>query len=352
MRVLMVTGEYPPAGGGISDYTYLLNKALEQERVTTVTLSGDDTGADIRVSGWSWNLARRVRRAASEHGCDLVHIQYQAGAFDMHPAANLLPAMLGDLPVVTTFHDLRVPYLFPKAGRVRYAAMKRMARSSDAVIVSNPVDANILVRASIPVHEIRLGPSLPLPDRQVDPERSIGFFGYPSTQKGFDLLINALGRVPEAERPRLVIIGRQPPTHGSHGFHSVETVRQMTASRSIHVEWTGYLEPQEAINRMASTGAVAFPFPAGATLRSSALIAALRCGRPVITVRPNPPGHLDVLEHMPNLLTVDATDPDLLVLAITQALERPSIREDLPDPFQWSTIARKHRALYADLVGT
>ncbi len=352
MRVLMITGEYPPTGGGISDYVQLLAGALEVENIESAILSSADTNADVQVERWSWNLTRTVEQAVRQHGCDLVHIQYQAGAFEMHPSVNLLPRSIRTVPVVSTFHDLRVPYLFPKAGRLRFATMKRMARWSDTVIVSNPVDASILADASIPATEIRLGPSLPVPIATVSPERTVAFFGFPSKQKGFDLLIGALARIPSSERPRLVIIGRPPPEHGSHGFHSIGKVKEMAGMHNIEIEWTGYLEPQDAANRLAAAGVIAFPFPSGATLRSSALIAALRCGRPVVTVQPTPPWHLDELEDLSHLILLPTPDPGELADTIVEAIGQPSTQQDLPDPFRWSTIARRHRQLYADLVGS
>lgn len=352
MRVLMITGEYPPVGGGISDYVRLLAGALEAERIETTVLSGIETDADVQVERWSWNLRRTVERAIREHECDLVHIQYQAGAFDMHPAVNLLARSITSVPVVTTFHDLRVPYLFPKAGRLRFATIKRMARWSDAVIVSNPVDASILSDASIDATEIRLGPSLPAPNATSSSEHSVGFFGFPSRQKGFDLLVDALARIPSGERPRLVIVGRRPPEHGNHGFHSISAVEEMAAIHDIEIEWTGYLQPQDAANCLAATGVIAFPFPAGATLRSSALIAAASCGRPVVTIRPPAPWHLDELDSLPQVIQLLNPEPGKLANAIGAAIDQPSTQHELPDSLRWSTIARKHRQLYTDLVGS
>ena len=44
------------------------------------------------------------------------------------------------VPVVVTFHDLRVPYLFPKAGRLRPAAVTHLARAAAGVIATDPAD--------------------------------------------------------------------------------------------------------------------------------------------------------------------------------------------------------------------
>ena len=72
---------------------------------------------------------------------DVVNLQYQAAAYQMHGAINLLPSQLAKhTRTVVTFHDLRVPYLFPKAGPLRWQAVLHMARSVHHVIVTNAED--------------------------------------------------------------------------------------------------------------------------------------------------------------------------------------------------------------------
>jgi hypothetical protein len=72
----------------------------------------------------------------------VVNIQYQPAAYNMNSAAiNFLPWRLKNVvKTAVTFHDLRVPYLFPKAGRLRQTAVNFLARSADGVIATNPAD--------------------------------------------------------------------------------------------------------------------------------------------------------------------------------------------------------------------
>src|SRR3974377_2224685 len=62
----------------------------------------------------------------------------------MHVCVNLLCSAgvrrMIKIPIVTTFHDLLVPYLFPKAGPLRWKVVEYLARHSDAVIVTNAED--------------------------------------------------------------------------------------------------------------------------------------------------------------------------------------------------------------------
>lgn len=355
--ILFVTGEYPPLRGGVADYTARLREALEEAGHETHVLSGKGAeGENVStVEHWSWPVAIHVSEIIERHPIDIVHIQYQAGAFDMHVAINALPTALTSwrrMPVVTTYHDLRVPYLFPKAGRLRQAVMLRMARASSRAIVTNPGDQQILARAEIEPVRIPLGPSLPEPtavhrDRG---EPAVGFFGFPSREKGIIELIQAIGHFPATERPKLVLVGATRPDTGTHEYLLDVELDELADQMGVCIERTGYLPPQEAANRLASTDVVALPFTHGASQRSSALIAALRLGVPVVTTGNDLHDELDGLAELPQLFAAQPGDIDALYHALLAAIQSEVIPTDLPDSYAWRTVAARHSELYETLV--
>jgi glycosyltransferase involved in cell wall biosynthesis len=350
MNVLFVSGEYPPLPGGISDYTALLAGELNEQGVSTQVLSSAGSSAALTVERWSWRVIRLIQQEIARRSIDLVHIQYQTGAFGMHPVINILPRLLNNLPVVTTFHDLLPPYLFPKAGRLRDASVIRLARWSDATVVTNPADERQIESRGIRTHEIPLGPSLPLAGENIQPGNHVGFFGYPSVQKGFDVLVRALGQIDLSARPALTVIGSLPADAGIHGFLTISEAEQLALHHEVELSWTGRLSPRDASNALAACGAIAFPYPGGATLRSSALIAALHGGRPVIATLPRFPGDLRGLEDMQNLTLVPAGESEPVANTISTILSTPSVSCVLPDAFRWETIADRHRTLYSCLL--
>ena len=133
MRVVLLSAEYPPTPGGVGDYTQCLGAALAT-RVSEIeiwTIRADmlcsidpllpeQIGTPIAPATWSWTCWGAIRAGLRRIKPDVLHIQYQTGAYHMHPALNLLPARLRldaqRLRVVVTAHDLLMPYLFPKAG--------------------------------------------------------------------------------------------------------------------------------------------------------------------------------------------------------------------------------------------
>ncbi len=105
----------------------------------------------------TWSL-RPVEAALGAFRPDIVHLQYQTGAYGMHPAVLLLPARLRrlrrDIPVLVTAHDLRLPYLFPRADLLRGWLTGRLLDDAGAVIVTNQDDAGRLAGLAPPSREL------------------------------------------------------------------------------------------------------------------------------------------------------------------------------------------------------
>ncbi|HEX9014936.1 MAG TPA: glycosyltransferase, partial [Chloroflexota bacterium] len=154
LDLLMVSGEYPPSIGGVGDYTEILCRALLRHGMKVGVLTTQraavhghrDDGLHVlrTVDKWDRECWGRVAGAARETGARIVHFQYQAAAYQLHGAVNLLPLFqrlrTPGVRTVTTFHDLKVPYLFPKAGRLRKASLRAMARYSDGLVLTNGAD--------------------------------------------------------------------------------------------------------------------------------------------------------------------------------------------------------------------
>jgi glycosyltransferase involved in cell wall biosynthesis len=349
-RVLFVTGEYPPAPGGIADYTHQLRLALAGIGVPSrVVTRGASLDADVAtVPGWGWRTLRRLKRLARSSGADAVHVQYQAGAFDLHPAINAAPLLLAraGLPVVVTFHDLRPPYLFPRAGRLRTLAVLRMARSAGAVVVTNPADERALARHSIAAARIPIGPSLPPPTPTQVAPCTVAYFGFASRTKGILDLIAALGAIDETVRPELLLVGDPGTPSRTNDVVDAAEVDRTARNAGVTLCRTGYLAPAQASAALAGAAAIVLPFRSGATLRSSTLPAVVQTGRPIVTTAPRRDDDLGKLGRLPQMTLVAPGDTRLLAQAITRALEWTGRAAPLPEEHRWQSIAQRHRELY------
>ncbi|MDQ3547316.1 MAG: glycosyltransferase [Chloroflexota bacterium] len=352
-KVLFVTGEYPPLPGGIGDYTANLRLALAAMGIRTAVLSsrGADGEDVLTVQRWNWATAGRVLQIARREQADVVHIQYQAGAFGMHPALNLLPSLVSRrLPVVTTFHDLRVPYLFPKAGLLRKTAIVRMASGSDATIVTNPADARALGNEGIDVLQIPIGPNLPPPSRVGGVEQhTVAFFGFAARSKGIIELIHALADMREP-RPVLLLVGAQGTPAPINDIVPASEIDRLAGDADVQVRRTGFLPAPAASEALARADVIVLPFADGASLRSGSLLAALQSGRPVVTTASRTASDLGELPRLPQLSLTPSDDHQKLQAAISRALTWSDAPAPLPPMFRWQSIATAHDALYRRLL--
>lgn len=355
LRVLLVTGEYPPDIGGVGDYTALLAASLRALDVEVTIVAGRSASAPdvIALRSWGPSSLVAIARIAVARRADIVHIQYQSGAYGMRPSINVAPAFLRAsrrIPVVTTFHDLLPPYIAPKAGPLRDRAVDLMARASSVAIVTNLDDARALQRRGIANERIPIGPNIPPTQPTAHPvERVVAFFGLPTKSKGVLRLIDAVGRIDESLRPPIVVIGPRGSPSAMNDVVPMEVMERMARFRRVELRVTGFLAPPEAAAALARSGVIAAPFVAGATLRSGSLLAALASGRPVVATAPEDRGTLDGIAGLRQLRLVPANDPEAFAEALMSALDTPVQADPLPTECTWTSIAERHLAVYTRL---
>ncbi len=388
-RVLLVTGEYPPAQGGVGDYTCLLNQALHERAWPTrvLTRSGfsvqaaepDGTPGLGPLTAPSITLQAALR-ALKATGAQVAHVQYQTGAYEMRPTINLLPWLLGRKwggATVVTFHDLRAPYLFPKAGPLRDWANRLMARSASAVIVTNPEDAARLLEWGmrrvelIPIgSNIRNDPPAGY-NRRRWRERwgadegtvLMAYFGFLNSSKGLDSLLRALRALREKGDFRLLMVGgglgSSDPTNRRTAAELSRLADELGVSGSLI--WTGYLSPQEVSAALLSGDMAVLPYTDGASFRRGSLLAVLEHGLPLVTTLPSgdavhKPGWPKLVDGE-NALLVKACDTEGLAEAVWRLAGDGELRArltggslELARFFSWQRIAEHHLSLYRMLL--
>ncbi len=373
LRVLMVSGEYPPMEGGVADFTHLLGRAMADQgaEVHVLTSARASEGAPPPppachplAASWGWAaLYGAVRRVLEAVRPDVVNVQYQIAAYGMHPAVNLLPRAFPRVPFVTTFHDLRVPYLFPKAGPVRRWANLALARGSRAAIVTNAEDHEALAHCRLPRLEMipigsNITPCLP-PDYDRAAWRArwgagaeallVGYFGLINVSKGVEELVQALDDLARrGYNARLLIVGGSAGASDPTNREYLERVRGLIADRGLgaRVVWTGYLPPEDASAALAGVDVCALPYRDGASFRRGSLMAALAHGLPIVTTHP----HVAVpeLAHGRAVWLVPPEDPTALAAGIARLADDAALARDLgagaadlAREFDWQRIAAR-----------
>lgn len=395
MRIGLVTGEYPPMQGGVGDFSRELALALatlgHSVHVITharATFAVAPTGQgqaqpansaralSLRIHpvirSWNFQSLFAIRRLARALSLDLLNIQYQAAAYGMTPPIHFLPRLAG-LPTVVTFHDLRVPYLFPKAGRLRQAAVTYLAQTASGVIATDPGDEKELRRRGIEcVTQIPIGSNIapaPPPDYNraewrarsgvLPDEFLLGYFGFLNPSKGGDTLIAALaGLVGRKANVKLILIGGRAGSSDSQVNESFGAdVERLIADFDLadRIIRTGFVEAAEVSAHLSACDAMALPYRDGASFRRGTFMAALAHGCAIITTEPSYP--MPELQDGVNIRLVPPDSASAIVLAVSELLDAPDLRArlgqgalQLSAQFAWDTIAARSEDFFQEVL--
>ncbi len=411
MHIVLLTGEYPPQPGGVGDYTYRLMLALANQGLTVQTITFQDqqwcvyeAGAaapgqvrhpvktDVRwigSGGWNWLCWSAIIALLDQLRPDVLHIQYQTGAYGMHPAINFLPWRLRGLRgrpyVLVTLHDLLEPYLLPKAHWLRRYVTLRLVHDADQIIVTNAEDQARLqatgdAQSSTPgrwgtldnsnLTVIPIGSNIavaPPADFEREAWRSrlgispstrlVAYFGLLSHSKGCDLLLDALWRL--KNKPggdyRLVLIGGAATTAQDRAYASAIAAQIARLGIGDTVVQTGHVDEASVSAHLLAADCVVLPFRDGASFRRGSLLAALAHSQAVITTTPT---------HMPdppsprlidgdNVLLMPPNDTNALIETLEHLFTQPALHmrlcrgaQELARQFDWPAIAHQHELVY------
>lgn len=372
MRIGLITGEYPPMQGGIGDYTQKLARALTAQgheiHVLTNRSGGEfDDGISVSpvVKLWGMDVLNKAHDWSKY--LDIVNIQYQTAAYAMSPWIHALPGAL-KVPTVTTFHDLRVPYLFPKAGKLRSWAVMRLARSSHGVIATNHEDMETLKQLPhsvlIPLGsniEAESGPpfrSHLMRALEMTDDFLIGYFGFLNSSKGVDHLLDAIAIVRARGIPAHLImiggrVGASDPTNTAYAAAVDQQAERLGLTSVIHA--TGFAQESEIAAHLAACHVIALPFTDGASYRRGTLMAALHAGSATITTTPHIP--IESFVDGVNLRLVPPGNAEALADSIDELYANSNLRERLKvgahalsQQFNWANIAQSIINFYQQVI--
>lgn len=323
------------------------------------------------IRHWRWSSVAAIVDIVLRHELDVVNIQYQAAAYNMRsPAINMLPWRLkGVTKTVVTFHDLRVPYLFPKAGRLRETAVQFMARQASGIIATNPADLQQLTATiQTPVCQIPIGSNITTyaPNQnKIDKIRDemglaktdflLGYFGFLNESKGADTLLKALVQLDE--RHHLIFIGGQTGSSDPGNNQAFLTgLRHLITALGLdaRVHWTGFVPDERVSAFLHAANVMVMPYRDGVSLRRGTLMAVLVHGRSLITTTPASP--TPELVHGENVWLVPPDEPTALAAAVRIVLADESLQNRLgagavkvADLFTWDKIAAETAVFYQSL---
>jgi glycosyltransferase involved in cell wall biosynthesis len=375
VTIAMVHGRADPAQDGVADYTAHLVDALRAGGTDVVPVPTDPGPLGAA------RAARRVRALRPA----LVHVQFAPSAYGFSPWIGLLSDVVG-APVVTTLHEYgwwAAPSWVPARA---WAALERRARldretwrlapASAALVTTNAGHAaTVAARLGRDSATVPLAPNVP--DSGPGEGRAavrarlgvpadadvVVFFGFVHPVKGIRYLIEAVARLrARHDRLHLLVLGGFTslalPSDEAWVFRCELTSWAATCGVLDHVTITGHLEAAQVSAALHAADVAAFPFTAGATTKSGALLSAFAHGLPTVVTVADPPDP-ELVDGETVVVARRVRDSGAVADALGRLLDDPALRArtarggvELAAERTWPRIAVRHQELYADVRRT
>lgn len=371
----MLHGRADPAHDGVADYTARLVAALRA--------AGDEV-LDVPVDPGPRGTVQAARLARA---ADVVHVQFAPSAYRFSAWPGLLPDLVRR-PLVTTVHEYGwwspAAWRLPARLGLADAETGRLVPGSRTVLTTNATHEDVLRRRFPATDLVRM----PIPpnvgaaesrapddagsDRAATRARLgiaadaevVVFFGFVHPVKGLRYLIDAVARLAR-EHPRLhlLILGGFTslalPDDEAVAFRAELTAHVAQAGATDRVTITGHLPGAEVSAALRAADVAAFPFTAGATTKSGALLSAFDHGLPTLVTRDGPDrDDAELVDGRTVVVAPAVRDVDVLVTGLRRLLDDRALAarvaaggRTLLSGRDWPGLAARHRELYAACTG-
>ncbi len=354
---IQISGSFPPKTCGIGDYTSHLVRRMraagaDVEVWTRATTPLGEHGRGL-VSHWDAENMRTLGRALCSEKPGVVHLQYEPGVYDRHPAILRLPflARRAGAGFVTTFHSLDGPAQWGRAHRL--ALLPLLLGSRDITVCSGR-QYHLLTR--IPrlrdrVHLIPIGSNIdPLPFVPDAPSAGLRlvYFGFVWRGRNIELLLRALAAV-RARDPQAsleIVGGLRDDAYHQELLHLADQL-----GVGPDVLFSGDLEAPEVSQALRRADIALLPYATGVSTGRGTLMAALAHGLPLVTF--SVPDNLSPLfKHGENMMLAPAGDEAQFISHTVALTENAALRAQvaagaaaLAPRFDWMQVARQVLAL-------
>jgi glycosyltransferase involved in cell wall biosynthesis len=372
-HLLLLNYEYPPIGGGAGNATANMARELAGlgHRVRVVTAAFGGLPRRQVVDGYELVRLPVVRRHADHCSplemltflvsagvaLPLLQRDFQANAciaffgIPCGPAAWFLKQLCG-VPYIVSLRGGDVPGFLPYnlAGYHKVTGpLIRFLWRGAAHVVANSQGLAALARQSAGQMPIRMIPNgvdtarfTPAEHREHRGPVQLVFVGRVVHQKGLDVLLSALSRLPAEADYELTIVGDGPLR---------DTLTKQAASLGVLARlrfagWAGREEMPDLLRR-----ADLFVFPSRDEGMPNAVLEAMAAGLPVVATRIS--GNEEVVADGETGLLVPPDDPDALAGALAGFLADAALRrrmgaagrERVCREYSWRSVAERYAAL-------
>lgn len=357
MRILLITGSFPPMRCGVGDYAASLAEALGKLPGTQVAVLTDVKACTDRpdwnvevfpiVHGWRISDLPQILKTVRQWAPDVVHIQYPTQGYSDRWLPWLLPILLllFNITTVQTWHEhfpmgsLRLslaPAITPGGLIVVRPNYKSAMSSWQRWLICHKQFQFIPNASAIPRLELSEAERSAIHQQFASlSEHLVVYFGFIYAHKGVDLLFEIV----DPAGHHLVLIGE---FNHEDSYHKLLLQRVQGGPWAGKVTITGFLSEEQAARVLAAADAVVLPFRDGGGLWNTSLHGAMIQGTFVLTTSSEQRGY----DPVRNIYFAQPGDVAEMRKALHLYIGHRNTASDLSQVGTWEAIAKSHETLY------
>lgn len=354
LKVLLVTGSFPPLVCGVGDYCGRLSTALACQSGIELSVLTSRAAGHQRIGGvkvlaeidtWHLREARQVLATIRREAPDIVHVQY--------PTQNYVGRLPNAIPMLAKLAGTAVVQTWHEPLRLRDLVQKKLAASTVIVVRENFAD--LLTResrfvlggtvlhyipgaAALPVAALDLATRNALRDRYLrGQQRLVVFFGFIYPHKGVEQVFD----IADPASDHIVVAGK----FACDDEYRARLLKLADGKWKGKVTFTGFLEASDAAELLAVADAVLLPFRDGGGAWNSSLSGAILNGAYVVTTSKHKRGY----DAAQNVAYSDADDIDGMRSALALSEERRACL-GMGNADDWEQVAARHVDVYREAL--
>lgn len=329
MKILMITGSYPPDVCGVGDYTEKLTEAIQTK------------GVDVDIyntvaSGWGTLLKGRILK-----NYDIVHMQYPTVGF----GKSLLPhlfILLCNKKNIITLHEFSQVNLLRRLSILLFKLSKNTSYIFTNEFEQKQFSSNKSDSVIIPI-----GSNIPVSEESSKKVDQIINFGLIRPNKGIEQFIELakLFKNKNLSTLKFVLAGMVEPRFQNYYLEIERECRKYEVSIILN------LSNIEVSNLLKQTRYAYLPFPDGASDRRGSMLAAMANECIVLTT-----GGAHTNKDLKYCVVITESLEDactkLQHLDVHQDSHKKFISDSLTyiKKFDWNDIAKKHLNFYSEVL--
>jgi len=355
MRILVVTGSYPPMKCGVGAYTQRLVVALSGcEKVNVVVLTDvrardfvEQAGLEVLpvISSWRFRNLLHIVKCVIQKKPDVIHFQYPTQGYN-GSAVILLPMLFRILrvPCVQTWHEPRSggnPWFLALGLDVLVSVRKELMPKLSAFIqrTHRKIKLVYIPAASLlPTVSLNDEDRLKIRNQYVSGnEILLSFYGFVAPLKGIEVLFDIVANTDS----RLLMVC---DFNLSNGYH--KTLLNMIQVMGIEsrVNIMGFLPDEQLATILAISDAAVFPFRDGAAAWNTSIDGAAVQGVFTLTTSQFESGYS---EDKNTYYAKPGNLKEMIIAIHKHAGHRVSFKESKS---VWQNIAEQHINIYSNLT--